>query len=103
MNIDAAPAVVQEMERQMRLNEDVIRLLTVRVNELEEGPSAIMQSRGRDRGGRGGPRGRGPESDRGPSDRGGSERAAAPKPADETKPADAAPPAETAQPAEGES
>ena len=61
MNIDAPAAAVQEMERQMRLNEDIIRLLTVRVDELQEGPSIMMQSRSRDRdrdgrGHRGGPR-----------------------------------------------
>jgi small subunit ribosomal protein S6 len=31
----------------MRINEDVIRYLTVRVEALEEGPSAVMQNRGR--------------------------------------------------------
>jgi small subunit ribosomal protein S6 len=36
------------MERQMRINEDILRFLTVRVDELEEGPSAMLQSRGRD-------------------------------------------------------
>jgi small subunit ribosomal protein S6 len=45
LNIDAPPAAVLEMERQMRLNEDVIRTLTVRVDELQDGPSAMMQSR----------------------------------------------------------
>ncbi|TVR80143.1 MAG: 30S ribosomal protein S6 [Rhodospirillales bacterium] len=52
--LDAPPAAVHEMERQMRINEDVLRYLTIRVDELEEGPSAILQSRpGRDeRGGR---------------------------------------------------
>ena len=44
-NIDAPPAAIQEMERQMRINEDVLRYLTVRVEELEEGPSVMMQSR----------------------------------------------------------
>ena len=44
-NIDAPSAAIKEMERQMRLNEDVIRFLTVRVDELEEGPSAVVQSR----------------------------------------------------------
>jgi len=55
-NIDAPPAAVNEMERTMRINEDVLRLLTVRVDELEEGPSAIMRGRGereRERGERG--------------------------------------------------
>jgi small subunit ribosomal protein S6 len=45
-NIDAPPAAVAEMERNMRINEDVLRYLTVRVDELEEVPSAVMQSRG---------------------------------------------------------
>lgn len=46
LNIDASPPAVLEMERQMHLSEDVIRQLTVRVEELQDGPSAIMQSRG---------------------------------------------------------
>src|SRR5262249_1627761 len=48
MNIDAPAAAVTEMERQMRINEDVLRYLTVRVDALEEGPSAMLQSRSRD-------------------------------------------------------
>ena len=40
-------SAVAEMERNMRINEDVLRFLTVRVDALEEGPSAVMQSRGR--------------------------------------------------------
>jgi small subunit ribosomal protein S6 len=58
LNIDAPPAAVTEMERQMRISEDILRYLTVRVDELEEGPSAIMR-RSRDdddRGPRDGPR-----------------------------------------------
>ncbi len=60
MNITAPPPAIAEMERQMRLNEDVLRHLTLRVDELEEGPSAMMQKRDRDdRGDRGDrPRGR---------------------------------------------
>jgi small subunit ribosomal protein S6 len=46
MNLDAPPAAVAELERTMRLNEDVIRYLTIRVKAHEEGPSAIMQNRG---------------------------------------------------------
>jgi small subunit ribosomal protein S6 len=46
-NLDAPPAAVNELERTMRINEDVIRYLTVRVEALEEGPSAVMQNRGR--------------------------------------------------------
>ena len=49
LNIDASAQAVQEMERLMLINEDVLRYLTVKVDELEEGPSAVMQSRsGRD-------------------------------------------------------
>ena len=45
LNIDGPAAAVHEMERQMRINEDVVRYLTVRVDELEEGPSAMMRAR----------------------------------------------------------
>jgi len=48
MNIDAPPAAVAEMERQERLNEDVLRALTLKVDEHEEGPSVMMQKRDRD-------------------------------------------------------
>ena len=41
MNIDAPAPAVFEMERQMKIDEDIIRFLTVSVEELEEGPSAI--------------------------------------------------------------
>lgn len=57
LNLDAPPAAVKELERTMSINEDIIRFLTVRVDELEEGPSAIMQ-RGADKADRpGGDRG----------------------------------------------
>jgi small subunit ribosomal protein S6 len=46
LNIDAPPPAVAELERTMRINEDVIRYLTIRVDALDEGPSVIMQSRG---------------------------------------------------------
>ncbi|MBM3564868.1 MAG: 30S ribosomal protein S6 [Alphaproteobacteria bacterium] len=45
LNIDAPAAAIHEMERQMRINEDIVRFLTVRVEELEEGPSAMMKAR----------------------------------------------------------
>ena len=48
LNIDAPAAAVTEMERQMRINEDILRFMTVRVDELEEGPSAMLQKRDRD-------------------------------------------------------
>ena len=49
MNIDGPSAVINEIERQERLNEDVLRYLTVRVDEHEEGPSAMMRKVDRDR------------------------------------------------------
>src|ERR1700759_4155414 len=48
LNIDAPAAAVKELERTMSINEDIIRYMTVRVDALEEGPSAVMQ-RGPDR------------------------------------------------------
>ena len=48
MDIDAPAAAIHEVERQMRINEDILRFMTVRVDELEEGPSAMMQKRDRD-------------------------------------------------------
>lgn len=55
LNLSAPPAAIAELERTMRINEDVIRYLTVRVDALEESPSAMMQSRSsrEDRGRRG--------------------------------------------------
>lgn len=52
-NIDAPPAAISEVERQERLNEDVLRYLTVRVEQHEEGPSAMMRKSDRDRDERG--------------------------------------------------
>jgi small subunit ribosomal protein S6 len=49
MNVDAPPAALAEIERQQRLNEDVLRYLTVRVDAHEEGPSAMMRKADRDR------------------------------------------------------
>jgi small subunit ribosomal protein S6 len=48
MNVEAPSAALDEVERQESINEDVLRCLTVRVDQLEEGPSAMMRSRGRD-------------------------------------------------------
>jgi len=74
LNIDAPSAALQEMERVMRINDDIIRLMTVRVEELEEGPSAMLiaKSSRDDRGPRGDRDDRGPRGDRGDrGDRGG--------------------------------
>lgn len=53
LNIDAPPAAIAEMERNMRLHDDILRYLTVRVDELSDEPSPILRSRD-ERGGRGG-------------------------------------------------
>ncbi len=49
LNIDAPAAAISEIERQERISEDVIRYLSVRVEEHEEGPSAMMRKADRDR------------------------------------------------------
>ena len=57
LGIDASPAAMQEVERQLGLNEDVLRVLTLRIEAIDEAPSAILTRRGeereRDRGFRG--------------------------------------------------
>ncbi|OAP40590.1 30S ribosomal protein S6 [Sinorhizobium glycinis] len=73
MDIDAPAPAVHEVERQMRINEDVLRYMTIAVEKHEEGPSAMMQKRDRDdrprrdgdRPDRGGFGDRGPRPDRG--------------------------------------
>src|SRR3954452_15910356 len=49
LNIDAPSAAIAEIERQERISEDVIRYISIRVEELEEGPSAMMRKADRDR------------------------------------------------------
>ncbi len=49
--LDAPHAAIVELERNMGLNEDVLRVLTLKVEEHEEGPSVVMQSKN-DRGDR---------------------------------------------------
>ena len=74
MNIDAPPAAVAELERQMRLSTDILRFLTVRVDEHEAGPSPMMRRADRDE--RDGGRGDRDRGDRGDRDgrRGGGRR-----------------------------
>lgn len=48
MNVDAPASAMAEMERQMRINEDILRIMTIRVEEHEEGPSAMMKKSDRD-------------------------------------------------------
>ena len=47
LNIDAPAPAVHEMERQMRINEDILRYITLAVDEHEEGPSIIMRNKDR--------------------------------------------------------
>ena len=49
LGLDAKPAAVNEVERQLRLNEDVLRFLTIRVDKLDEAPSAILARKSDDR------------------------------------------------------
>lgn len=91
LNIDAPPAALTEMERNMRIHEDILRYMSIRVDEHEEGPSAMMQSkssrddrdRDRDR-----DRGRGRDDDSGP------QKTASPVPAPASAAAAAEVPAE---------
>nr|WP_218845109.1 30S ribosomal protein S6 [Novosphingobium marinum] len=48
LNIEAPGDVVEELERQTAINEDVIRWLTIRVDEHENGPSVMMRKSDRD-------------------------------------------------------
>jgi len=81
-NIDAPAPAIAELERQVGLSEDILRFMTVRVETMEEGPSAMMrrnesrEREGRDGGrdgerGRDGDRPRGDRPDRGDRPRGG--------------------------------
>jgi small subunit ribosomal protein S6 len=49
LGMDAKPAAVNEVERQLSLNEDILRFLTIRVDKLEEAPSAILARKSDDR------------------------------------------------------
>lgn len=96
-NLETDGATLKEYERIMGLNEDVLRFLNIRIEEVDEAPSIIMQNKGE--------RGERSDRDRGDRDRGdrgdrGSrpprqEATASEKPAEE-KPAEAAPATETA-------
>ena len=57
LGIDAPAGALPEVERQLGLNEDVLRTLTVRVEAIDEAPSAVLAKRSDDRGERGGFRG----------------------------------------------
>lgn len=106
--MEAPSAAKDEMERQLRINEDILRYMTVKIAALEEGPSIMMQAKssrddrrggrgGRDRGGRGergerGDRDRGERGERGDGPRAETPRAETPRaetPRAEAAPADA--------------
>ncbi len=55
LGLEAKPTFITEMERQLRINEDVIRFQTLRVDAIDEAPSAILSRKSdeRDRGFRG--------------------------------------------------
>src|SRR5437588_6986484 len=98
LNIDAPSAAVDEVERQERLSEDVLRYLTIRVEEHEDGPSAMMRKVDRDRerdergyGFRDRDRDRGSFRDRGGEHRRERDREARPSRESSDEPAPAAP------------
>lgn len=100
MNIEAPAPAVHEMERQMRIHEDVLRFMTLRLDAFEEGPSAMVRNKDRDDRPRRSDRN--DRNDRGPRpDRDGDQAPAAAAPAAAPVPADA--PADAPAPAsEGE-
>lgn len=68
MRLDAPAAAVQEMERQQRLNDNVMRTVSFRVEEHEEGLSQMMQGKNARDERRGNRPDRGPRREDGPSD-----------------------------------
>ncbi len=67
LDVDAPPPAIAELERQSNINEDVIRFLTIRVDEHETGPSAMMRRSEKERS-------RSDRPDRDRFDRGGGDR-----------------------------
>ena len=41
LNLDSAPTIIFEYERQMRINEDIIRFLTIKIDKIDENPSIL--------------------------------------------------------------
>ncbi|MFC7050614.1 30S ribosomal protein S6 [Emcibacter nanhaiensis] len=53
LNVDAGADAIAELERNSRLHEDVVRYMTIRVEEFEDGESVVLRSKEREgRGGR---------------------------------------------------
>lgn len=85
-NLETDGATLKEYERIMGLNEDVLRFLNIRIEEVDEAPSIIMQNKG-ERGERGDRGDRGDRGSRPPR----QEAAAEAKPAEAAAEAEAAP------------
>ncbi len=49
LGLNAKPAAIDEMQRQLGLNEDVLRFMTIRVDEINDEPSAILSRKSDDR------------------------------------------------------
>jgi small subunit ribosomal protein S6 len=64
LDIDAPAAAIAELERQSNINEDVIRFLTLKVDEHETGPSAMMRRSDKERSSRADRGDRGDRGDR---------------------------------------
>ena len=64
LNLETDPETLAEYERIMGLNEDILRFMNIAIEEVEEGPSIMMQAAKPERGGRGerSPSGRAPEA-----------------------------------------
>ena len=78
LGLEVRSELLKEIERQLSLNEDILRLLTLRVETIDEAPSPVLSRKGEDRGERGGFRGPKPVGGRFESGRGrrGEERPA---------------------------
>ena len=99
LNIEADNDTLREYERIMGLNEDILRFMNVSIEEVEEGPSVMMQAQKAERSPRGERSDRGDRGDSGDRGDRGGERDAKPAPASD---ADSEAPAETAAKADGE-
>jgi small subunit ribosomal protein S6 len=49
LGLEAAPASINEVERQLRLNEDILRFMTIRIDAIDEAPSAVLTRKSDDR------------------------------------------------------
>ena len=44
LNLDSTPSTIFEYERQMRINEDIIRFLTIKIDKIDENPSILSNN-----------------------------------------------------------